>query len=325
MATPSRETLQRLADETGHQSGTLEKVARLLDILREVSSDRVLAAKLVLKGGTALNVFHLSLDRLSVDIDLNYIGALDRPAMEKERPEIEAALNRILASQGYAVRRQPDDHAGGKWLARYSSALGGSGTLELDVNYTMRQPLFGATRMRSAALGGVQANDVLVLGLQEIIAGKLVALFDRNAARDLFDARRILSLEGLDWAAIKAGFLAFGACARRDWRTVSIDAIKGDPRELRQKLLICLPRGYFGGGRAVESWIDETVALCRERLAFLFDWTAEEKEFFDNLLDRGEVNAHLLAAPPEVRERIAAMPMLAWKRQNVRKFRGLDS
>ncbi|MCK1643229.1 nucleotidyl transferase AbiEii/AbiGii toxin family protein [Bradyrhizobium sp. 157] len=31
-----------------------------------------------MKGGTALNLFYLGLDRLSVDIDLNYVGAEDR-------------------------------------------------------------------------------------------------------------------------------------------------------------------------------------------------------------------------------------------------------
>ncbi|MCG2795115.1 MAG: nucleotidyl transferase AbiEii/AbiGii toxin family protein [Actinomycetia bacterium] len=34
--------------------------------------------KLVLKGGTALNLFYLDMPRLSVDIDLNYIGAAGR-------------------------------------------------------------------------------------------------------------------------------------------------------------------------------------------------------------------------------------------------------
>src|SRR3546814_363848 len=130
MAAPSVQTLQRIADETGHQLGTLEKVLRLLDLLQEIARDSVLSERLVLKGGTALNVFHLDLDRLSVDIDLNYIGALDRAVMETERPTVDAALNRLLTSQGYAVRRQPDEHAGGKWLSRYSSALGGNATLE---------------------------------------------------------------------------------------------------------------------------------------------------------------------------------------------------
>jgi hypothetical protein len=244
--------------------------------------------------------------------------------MEAERPEVDAALNRLLAARGYSVRRQPDAHAGGKWLLRYTSALGGNATLELDVNYMARQPLFGAARMASIALGDVRAERVLVLDLHEIVAGKLVALFDRRAARDLFDARRILSLDGLDWKKVKAAVLAFGASGRRDWRTVSVDSINGDPRELRQKLIVCLPHGQLAERRAVDAWIEETVALCREKLAFLLDLTATEREFLDGVLDRGEVNSDLLDVSPEIRTRIGAMPMLAWKCQHVRKRRGLE-
>jgi len=324
MAAPSAQTLQRLADETGHQPGTLEKVMRLLDMLQEITRDPVLSERLVLKGGTALNVFHLGLDRLSVDIDLNYVGALDRSVMETERPTVDAALNRLLASQGYQIRRQPDEHAGGKWIGRYASALGGGATLEIDVNYMARQPLFGAARMDSVPLAEMRASNVLVLDLHEIVAGKLVALIDRHAARDLFDARRILSIDGLDWSQIKAAVLAIGACGRRDWRTMSVDAIKGDPRELRQKLAICLPRDRFAAKEDVDAWIEETVALCRERFAFLFNLTANEREFLDSVLDRGEIKPDLLDVAPEIRARIGAMPMLAWKCQHIRKHRGLD-
>ena len=325
MAAPSIQTLQRIASETGYQADTVEKVMRLLDLLQEIARDRILSERLVLKGGTALNVFHLGLDRLSVDIDLNYIGALDRAAMETERPTLEGSLNRLLASQGYAIRRQPDEHAGGKWIMRFSSALGGNKTLELDINYMARQPLFGAARIPSIAIGDVQVSDVSVLDLREVVAGKLVALFDRHAARDLFDARRILSIEGLDWKHIKAAFLAFGACARRDWRTISVDTIKGDPRELRQKLMICLPRGYFGSKDAIDSWIEATVAFCRERCAFLLELAETERRFLDGVLDRGEIDADLLDVSPEIRARIAVMPMLAWKCKNVREYKRLRS
>ena len=84
MTAPSAQSLQRLANETGLQASTLEKVLRLLDVLQEIARDPVLADRLVLKGGTALNVFHLALDRLSVDIDLNYVGAVkDRSVAEE--------------------------------------------------------------------------------------------------------------------------------------------------------------------------------------------------------------------------------------------------
>ena len=230
MAPPTVQTLQRLAAETGYQLDTLEKVLRLLELLDEIAQDPVLSQRLALKGGTALNVFYLDLDRLSVDIDLNYVGAPDLAAMERERPEVDAAIDRLFASQGYGVRRRPTAHAGGKWLARYASALGGNASLELDLNYMARQPLFGAARMESRILGRVGTERVLVLDLHEIVAGKIVALLDRGAARDLFDVRRILAIEGLDRSWIKAAVLALGACNRRDWRGVSKDAIGCDSR-----------------------------------------------------------------------------------------------
>src|SRR3546814_13035450 len=109
--------------------------------------------------------------------------------MEAERPTVDAALNRLLASQGYAVRRQPAAHAGGKWLSRYASALGGNATLELDVNYMARQPLFGAARMESVPLGDMRASDVLVLDLPEISAGNLLPIVSRASGRALFYPR----------------------------------------------------------------------------------------------------------------------------------------
>ena len=323
MAPPSAQTLQRIAGETGYQPGTIEKVLRLLDLLVEINRDPFLAGRLVLKGGTALNVFHLGLDRLSVDIDLNYIGGLDRTVMESERPDVDAAVGRILASQGYNVRRRPVEHAGGKWLSRYNSALGGNATLELDMNYMMRQPLFDAARMESRNLSGIQVSGILVLDIHEIVAGKIVALVSRRTARDLFDARRILSIQGLDWVRIKAAVLAIGACSRFDWRGTSVNSIE-NPGEYLQKLYYCLPQDQFADNEDIDVWVKETVSLCRERFAFLFDLSANEQAFLDSVLDRGEIKANLLDADDETQARIGAMPMLKWKTLHVRKHRSRD-
>lgn len=322
MPAPSRETLQRLAGETGHQPGTLEKVLRLLDLLQEIAEDEFLGSRLALKGGTALNVFHFNLDRLSVDIDVNYVGALDRETMLAERPEVEAGLGRILAAQGYRVRRQPEEHAGGKWLAVHTSALGGQGTLEIDLNYMMRQPFFGTDRMHSVDLGERQAMGVLVVDRHELAAGKLVALLDRRAGRDLFDARRLFDWQGLNWKWIRAGMLAFGASGRNDWRLASVDNIGADLREVRQKLLMCLPYGTFADDAALNAWIEETITFCREKAGALISYTDEEKAFLEGVLVRGEIDASLLDVESEIQERIAATPMLNWKASHVRGHAG---
>ena len=76
--------------------------------------------------------------------------------------------------------------------------------------------------MSSAAIGSYRATNVPVLDIHEIVAGKMVALVTRRAARDLFDAHRIIAMPSLDWAKIKAATLMIGASAKSfDWRTAS--------------------------------------------------------------------------------------------------------
>jgi predicted nucleotidyltransferase component of viral defense system len=79
----SRETLVAQAEATGFRPDVLEKVALLLGLLNALSSHPFLKGKLALKGGTALNMFVFDVPRLSVDIDLNYVGAENRTTAEK--------------------------------------------------------------------------------------------------------------------------------------------------------------------------------------------------------------------------------------------------
>src|SRR5260221_13513926 len=81
-----------LPKATGFQADNLEKLLRLRELLTEFHKHPFLRDKLVLKGGTALNLFYLDLARLSVDIDLNYIAHIDREEMLRERPDIVKAL-----------------------------------------------------------------------------------------------------------------------------------------------------------------------------------------------------------------------------------------
>lgn len=116
----SVEEITSISESTGHRPEMLEKVVHLLHLLNSFNTHPFLKGKWALKGGTALNVFAFDLPRLSVDIDLNYIGALDRDSMEAERPKIEQAMQAVFSREGHTVKRIPDDHAGGKLSALMS-------------------------------------------------------------------------------------------------------------------------------------------------------------------------------------------------------------
>ncbi len=202
---------------------------------------------------------------------------------------------------------------GGKWLAVHPSALGGQGVLEVDVNFMMRQPLFGVAAMDSVILEDWRARSVCLIDRHELVAGKLVALLDRRAGRDLFDARRLFAWDGLNWKWIRAAMLAIGASGRNDWREASVETIDVDGRELRRKLIMCLPRTAFEDEAAIDAWIAETIALCRDAVRSLLAYSRNERAFLDGVIDRGEIDAGLLDVEPEIQGRIAAMPMLKWK------------
>ena len=316
----SPETLAAEAGATGFRPDVLEKAIQLLDLLEAIQSHPFLRGKLALKGGTALNLFVFDVPRLSVDIDLNYVGAVDREAMLNERPRIEEAMQAVFSRQDLGVRRIPQDHAGGKWSLRYPTAAGQSGRIDVDVNYMYRVPLWPTTTMDSHSLGGWRATGIPVVDIHELAAGKVVALLARRKARDLFDSRLVLSMPGLDLSRLRTAFVVYGAMVRRDWRTVSDQDVAFDPVELSSQLVPALRVGAVQVPDTVgygNSLVDE----CRKALNALLPFNDEERAFLDLLLEEGKIDATLLTPVGVLQERIQAQPLLEWKAQNVRHYK----
>ena len=183
----------QVAAETGFRSEVVEKVLRLHGILDRLDHHETTRGTWLLKGGTALNLLHLDVPRLSVDIDVNYVGSEEVEGMRQARPEFERALTACCEREGCAVRRAPTEHAGGKFRLRYPSVLGGSQNLEVDVSYVARVPLWGVVRS-VARFPPASVLEVPTLTIDELAAGKFTALVQRSEARDAFDAASLLAL-----------------------------------------------------------------------------------------------------------------------------------
>ena len=89
---PSREYLQACSIQTGYQVTPLEKVVRLGEMAGDITRHPFLGKVLILKGGTVLNLCFGSPKRLSVDLDYNYIGNLEREKMLEDCPRVEQAI-----------------------------------------------------------------------------------------------------------------------------------------------------------------------------------------------------------------------------------------
>ena len=316
-------TVLETAAETGFRSEVVEKVLRLRGILNRLDGHPSSKGMWVLKGGTALNLVYLDVPRLSVDIDVNFVGAEDVEGMRRARPDFERGLTACCEREGCSVRRTPSEHAGGKFRLRFASVLGGSQNLEVDVSYVARVPLLGVERRPTRFPPGFEL-EVPTLTLEERAAGKFTALLQRSAARDAFDAASLLEIapDLLARPGFRMAFVCSIAASRHDCRSLEVPAAPLDGRAIARELEPMLRRTAEGGVPDCDElmeWIDGKLQPARESL---LAWSQDERRFLDRLLDEGEIEPERLHPDPTVQERVRMQPMLRWKAQNVREHRG---
>jgi predicted nucleotidyltransferase component of viral defense system len=316
----SRETLILESNRTGFRAEILEKVIRLMDLLNTFATDEYLRSRIALKGGTALNLFHFDLPRLSVDIDLNYIGSIDRETMLAEKPDVITKIEKICSDKKYVNIRQPTEHAGGKWKMSYKSELIQQGNIEIDLNFISRASLWPTRYLDSNQIGHYQAKEIPVLDYYDLIGGKLSALFSRHKSRDLFDAYTIFAnQEKLDKTKLKIAYLIYGASARIDIRNASLDHLHFASNELKNMLLPVLRKEALKETKDLKPWAENLINTCKENLREVITLTDKERDFLTRIIEYGEIVPELITEDPILIEIITHHPILLWKCVNVQK------
>ena len=98
------------------------------------------------RAGRAFNLFVFDVPRLSVDIDLNYVGAVDQGGHAGGAPTGSRKPCRpSFGREDFEVRRMfHKEHAGRQVVAlRYAAVVGAEAAcIEVDLNYMYRVPLW---------------------------------------------------------------------------------------------------------------------------------------------------------------------------------------
>ena len=173
----------------GFAPAAVDKVVRLLGVLDAIHADPVLGQNVCLHGGTALNLFILSAPRLSVDIDLNYIGTTDLAQLQAARPDLEQTVVSVGEDLGYEVVTGKPEHSGRSFRLRYQGQSG-SDAVKIDLDYLNRSPLL-PVEVRAVRLGTGAVVEFPLNADVELAAGKTKALVERVAVRDLYDVNRL--------------------------------------------------------------------------------------------------------------------------------------
>lgn len=307
-------TISELSEQTGFLLLTVEKVIRLAEILTEIHSHPFLSNRLVLKGGTAIQLFYLKAKRLSVDLDFNYIGALEKNKMLEERPQVEEALKRSCASLGYTMRRIPtEEHAGGKWRLVYQSATNQSQVLELDINYLYRIPIWGTHKKKIYLPGGEINCTFPIVDERELWAGKIAAALSRAEPRDFYDLT-CMPTSLRKSADLRRTAILFASGGRNDLRKVNFKIIDQlSPKEIQDRLFPVI--------RADEALDPNQIKdIGLKIIKPILNFNQQEGEYLDLFLDRGNYQPELLFPEEELSKIVESHPVLLWKEKNLRQF-----
>ena len=310
----NRIELEKVARETGFIRDNLEKVIRLSNILEFLVSNDDLKGKVVLKGGTAINLTVFDMPRLSVDIDLDYCINSDKDTMMTDRAVIGQEILGHMQSNGYTLHpSSKNTHALDSWVFSYLNTGGNRDNIKIEINYMMRAHIL-EPRTRKTSIPFIDEVDVYALPPLELFGSKIKALIERAAPRDMYDVNRMIKEnifreDQMDMLRkIVVFYLAVGGKNKAE-KAYSFERIRNIRfPQIRSALIPVLKK--------TEKFdFEEAKTNVISFLSGLLILGDAEKKFIDSF-NQGEYKPELLFDDGEIIERIKEHPMALWKINN---------
>lgn len=186
----TKKEINEIARKANFNINTCEKVLRLSSILDFFQASEI-STFLVLKGGTAINLFLLDLPRLSVDIDLDFNLPLDRLSMFSYRSKIDSIIKNFMQNEGYILSEKSKFvHTLDSYIYSYQTTSGSMDTIKIEINYSDRVHVLKTITKESTDILG-EKIEINTLSTDELIGSKINALLVRTAPRDVFDVYSI--------------------------------------------------------------------------------------------------------------------------------------
>jgi predicted nucleotidyltransferase component of viral defense system len=310
----SEDYISNFGKQTGFINSNIEKVIRLLDVLAFIDSDLDPShEKLVLKGGTAINLMITNLARLSVDIDLDYIGSLDKEKMGVDRDAIMSALDSFMLKEGYALSKEKS--RGSVILASrsysYTNAFGNRDNIKVEINFIDRIHVCPCIRKKVKYFD----KEVMVqTPLEaELLGMKIAALIDRHKPRDLFDIYKLKGyMPNLDKDRVRKLAVFYlsldGIFELNESSFDNVNKITQD--SIKKELQPILAKGNVFDLKAAK---EEVINFLKELLTL----SDKENKYLEEF-SKGNFDPYLLFEPNDA-ERAAKHPMAKWRAANLKK------
>lgn len=309
----NKKECEEVAAEGGFQPENVEKVSYLLTALKALNEDDFLKDRLVLKGGTALNLFHFQMPRLSVDIDLNYVGSSDKDVMEADRLEIEKKIKVSCKGVHLNLQTGQKDHANRGYKALYRSNFVPNAQIKIDINYLHRICLWEPEAMDSFKLGRLQAIQIPVISIYELAAGKLCALLGRAASRDLFDVDELSTKIKNTDKNLRLAYIVYAAKQTKDWTTVTENDVRLEEKDVEEQLFPVLSAEMSKKLGTAKECAEMLTKSCKHYVKPLTELSPEEFQFIKQIRNDGKIEPSLITSDLVFQSKIAADPAILYR------------
>jgi predicted nucleotidyltransferase component of viral defense system len=220
----------------------IEQDLLLSRLIIEIANDDYLGDELLFRGGTCLHKLHAP-KPLRYSEDLDYVRSTAGGIRELTR-----AVTQIGTRLGMEVRTRIGEHPKVFLRVPYETGVRQM-RIKIEANTFERSPARPPIRIpyRVESSWFTGAADVLTFTLDEVVATKTRALFQRSKGRDLFDLWLALTRLGVPASSVVKAFAAYrpdGYTKRRAELNLREKAKRSAFREDIRPLVTAWPEGY---------------------------------------------------------------------------------
>ena len=282
-----------------------------MDILNQINQHPYLRDKFVLKGVTALYLFYLNMARLSVDIDVNYIGDIEKSKMETDRKIITKIFHDIFSDQ-YQVSIGKDTYDLTQMELSYQTLSDTLDKLKVEINYLNRVAIHQNQYLTKAFFG--ETVRFPVLHIEELTASKIVTLLNRYTPRDLFDVYQIADKFAIPENDLFRQLLLYYAVVSDTsvFKLFGPDFSKITEYNLRRFLVPLLPKGEYPDTKLI-------LQSVRKSILPFIRLSEKEWDVFFRFYKTGKIDWSQLTNDALLAHRIQQSPALQWRVQSIIK------
>lgn len=261
-----------------------------------------------LKGGTAINLFVRNMPRLSIDIDLAYVGKESRlDAFQNSKDalfRIKTDIERSIPNVKVHYSGSEDSQTIGKLFVSQNGVQ-----IKVEVNPVIRGTVFeGEVRdlVEKAESQFGLAFSVPTVSFADLFGGKIVAGLDRQHPRDLFDIKFLLDNEGIT-SDIMQSFVIYLSSHNRPFHEV-LKPTKKDMKKLFNEEFYGMTDVNFSY-QDFESTREILISEINSKL------NQNQKKFMISLSE-GIPNWDLIEL-----KGVSELPGILWKLENIQKMK----